>query len=160
MLTPAAATRISTVSLPTEGTSRCWGTRTSGGPGSRMPIADIVVGMLIGVFLSIIRIIRARLQWSQAPVEPGSMRTWLHWSLAPFAGLCGFDDAAADLVALERFEERLEVAFAEAFVALALDEFEEDRAELRLREDLQQQPLRPLRRAIHQDAAHLQLVGV
>ena len=36
-------------------------------------------------------------------------------------------------------EQRPEVAFAEALVALALDELEEDRPELGLREDLQQQ---------------------
>src|SRR4051812_17296069 len=35
--------------------------------------------------------------------------------------------AAADLVFLDRFEERLEVALAESVVALALDELEEDR---------------------------------
>ena len=39
--------------------------------------------------------------------------------------------AAADLVALQRLEQRLEVAFAEAVVALALDELEEHRAEQR-----------------------------
>src|SRR6202022_1298406 len=36
---------------------------------------------------------------------------------------------AANLVFLDRFEQRLEVAFAEAVVALALDELEEDRPE-------------------------------
>src|SRR3546814_14547170 len=37
--------------------------------------------------------------------------------------------AAADLVEFHRLEERGEIAFAEAFVLLALDEFEEDRAD-------------------------------
>ncbi len=53
----------------------------------------------------------------------------------------GFDHAAAQLVALERLEQRLEVAFAEAIVALALDELEEHGTKHRLREDLEQQPL-------------------
>src|SRR5829696_1187190 len=71
--------------------------------------------------------------------------------------LCGLDHAAAELVALHRLEERLEVAFAEAFVALALDELEEYRPELRLREDLQEQPpLAVLDRAVDEDAALLQ----
>jgi hypothetical protein len=46
--------------------------------------------------------------------------------------------AALHLVALDALEQRLEVAFAEAFVALALDDLEEDRAERVLGEDLQQ----------------------
>jgi hypothetical protein len=48
--------------------------------------------------------------------------------------------AALHLVALDGLEQRLEIAFAEAFVALALDDLEEDRAECVLGEDLQQQP--------------------
>ena len=36
---------------------------------------------------------------------------------------------APDLVELDRLEQRLEVAFAEALVALALDDLEEDRAD-------------------------------
>src|SRR5262245_55495734 len=47
--------------------------------------------------------------------------------------------AAADLVELHRLEQRLEVALAEALVALALDELEEDRPDHRLGEDLEQQ---------------------
>ena len=47
--------------------------------------------------------------------------------------------AALDLVQLDRLEQRAEVAFAEALVALALDDLEEDRADHRLRKDLQQQ---------------------
>ena len=39
------------------------------------------------------------------------------------------EHAAADLVFLDRFEQRPEIALAKSFVALALDEFEEDRAD-------------------------------
>src|SRR5690606_23527934 len=46
--------------------------------------------------------------------------------------------AAADLVALDAFEQCGEVAFAEALVALALDDLEEDRTDAVLGEDLQQ----------------------
>src|SRR5687768_393159 len=48
------------------------------------------------------------------------------------------EDAAPDLVLLDRFEQRLEVALAEAVVALALDELEEDRADGGLAEPLEQ----------------------
>src|SRR6185295_1192664 len=65
--------------------------------------------------------------------------------------------AALDLVALERLEQGLEVAFAEALVTLALDELEEHRPEHRLREDLQQQALlAALCAAVEEDAARLQ----
>src|SRR5512137_1886386 len=79
---------------------------------------------------------------SSLSVQPGSAasrsRTWCAAS-----GVLGIDGqrAAADLVALEAFEQRLEVAFAEALVVLALDELEEHRPQQRLGEDLQQQPL-------------------
>src|SRR5690606_16726636 len=57
----------------------------------------------------------------------------------PRSLFCGVvEDAPADLVLLDRFEQRLEVALAEALVALPLDELEEDRADHGLREDLQQ----------------------
>src|SRR5580700_3904199 len=46
--------------------------------------------------------------------------------------------AAPDLVLLDRLKQSAEIALAEAFVALALDEFEEDRADRIGREDLQQ----------------------
>src|SRR3546814_5427535 len=60
--------------------------------------------------------------------------------------------AAADLVEFHRLEERGEIAFAEAFVLLALDEFEEDRADHRLAENLAQQPRVALGgRAVEQD---------
>src|SRR3546814_8638669 len=53
-------------------------------------------------------------------------------------GAPALQHAALHLVALDAFEQGLEVAFAEAFVALALDDLEEDRAERVLGEDLQQ----------------------
>src|SRR6185436_21166077 len=65
--------------------------------------------------------------------------------------------ATAHLVEFHRFEQRLEVAFAEALVALPLDELEEDRPELVFAEDLQQQ-LAGL--AVDQDLALLQLGDV
>src|SRR3954466_10171324 len=66
-------------------------------------------------------------------------------------------DAAAHLVELDAFEQRLEVPFAEALVALALDDLEKDRADHVLREDLQEQALSLGRSAVHQDSALLQL---
>src|SRR5690606_5149359 len=59
--------------------------------------------------------------------------------------------AALHLVALDAFKQGLEVAFAEAFVALALDDLEEDRAEGVLGEDLQQLALVGLRVGVDQD---------
>src|SRR5439155_19725017 len=47
------------------------------------------------------------------------------------------EDAAADLVALDRFEEGAEIAFAETVVAFALNDFEKDRADHGLGKDLQ-----------------------
>src|SRR3981189_3315778 len=47
--------------------------------------------------------------------------------------------AAANLIFLDRFEQRLEIALAKAIVALALDEFEEDRPDPIRRKYLQQQ---------------------
>src|SRR5688572_5239715 len=63
------------------------------------------------------------------------------------------DDAATDLVELDRFEQRLEIALAEALIALALDDLEEDRADHVLGEDLEQQALAGLGGAVDQDAA-------
>src|SRR5690242_7848520 len=51
---------------------------------------------------------------------------------------------ACDLLGLDRFEQRAEVAFAEALVALPLDDLEEDRPDHGLGEDLQQLVLAPL----------------
>src|SRR3954469_24661444 len=67
------------------------------------------------------------------------------------------DDSAAHLVELDRLEQRLEIAFAEAFVALALDDLEENRADDVLGKDLQQQALPLGRSAVHQDGAPLEL---
>ena len=46
--------------------------------------------------------------------------------------------APANLIFLDRFEQRLEIALAETVVALALDELEEDRPDRVRRENLQQ----------------------
>src|SRR5436190_13855762 len=73
------------------------------------------------------------------------------------------DDSALDLVELDRFEQSLEIALAEALVALALDDLEEDRADHVLGEDLKQQALARLGRAVDQDpplAHRLDVVGV
>src|SRR5580704_14222880 len=63
---------------------------------------------------------------------------------------------ASNLVRFDRLEQRLEIAFAEPFIALALDDLEEDRADGILGEYLQQQSLIFRRRAVHQDAVALQ----
>src|SRR6185312_14196227 len=68
------------------------------------------------------------------------------------------DDAAADLILLDRLEERAEVALAEAFVALALDDLEEDRTDHVAGEDLQQQTLPALGVAVDQDTPAAQLL--
>src|SRR6266566_6961012 len=47
-------------------------------------------------------------------------------------------NAAPDLIELDRFEQSLEVAFAEPFVALALNYLEENGSDHIAREDLQQ----------------------
>src|SRR5262245_17753149 len=67
------------------------------------------------------------------------------------------EHAAAHLIELDGFEERAEVAFAEAFVALPLDDLVEDRADDVLREDLQQHPVALLGIAVDQDAPLLEL---
>src|SRR5690606_38288396 len=59
--------------------------------------------------------------------------------------------AAAHLVAFDGLEQGLEVALAEALIALALDDLEEDRAEGVLGEDLQQLALLGLRVGVDQD---------
>src|SRR3954465_265502 len=63
------------------------------------------------------------------------------------------DDAALYLVELDRFEQCLEIALAEALIPLALDDLEEDRADHILREDLEQEALARLGRTVDQDAA-------
>src|SRR5262249_40921204 len=67
-------------------------------------------------------------------------------------------DAAADLVEFDTFEQGFEIALAKAFVALALDELEEDRPERVLGEDLQEQALAFGARTVHEDAALTQLL--
>src|SRR5215213_2854790 len=67
------------------------------------------------------------------------------------------ENTSAHLVELDALEQSLEIALAEAFVALALDDLEENRADHVLGEDLQQQALTLGRGAVHQDAALLEL---
>src|SRR5690606_13648470 len=67
------------------------------------------------------------------------------------------EDPSPNLIQFDGFEKRLEVAFAEALVAFALNNFEEDRSDHVLRENLQQQPLALLRIAVDQNAALAQL---
>src|SRR5437868_4322418 len=69
------------------------------------------------------------------------------------------DHTPADLVELDALEQRLEIAFAEALVTLALDDLEEDRADHVLGEDLQQQALVLRRCAVEQDVPLLELGG-
>src|SRR2546427_13109181 len=69
---------------------------------------------------------------------------------------CRLQDAAAHLVDLHRLEQRLEVALAEALVALPLDDLEEDRADGGLGEELQQQPAAGA--AVDEDLAPPQLL--
>src|SRR3989442_13777647 len=87
------------------------------------------------------------------------MSCWLRGegnrSVTPILG-CRFQNAAAHLVELHRLEQRLEVALAEALVALPLDDLEEDRADGGLGEDLQQQPA--ARAAVDEDLPLLQLL--
>src|SRR5690606_26305630 len=80
--------------------------------------------------------------------------------LPPFAPGAGLQHAALHLVALDRFEQGLEVALAEALVALALDDLEEDRAERVLAEDLQQLAALGLRVGVDQDRVPAQPLDV
>src|SRR5574343_727008 len=65
---------------------------------------------------------------------------WRPVSGAVRSGLArSLEYAAPDLVQLDGLEQGLEVAVAKALVSLALDELEEDGAELVLAEDLKQQ---------------------
>src|SRR6202000_3360356 len=59
--------------------------------------------------------------------------------------------ATANLIEFDALEQRLEIAFAETLIALALDDLEEDRTNGVLGEDLQKQTA-IFRRTIHQDA--------
>src|ERR1700744_1100903 len=71
---------------------------------------------------------------SRSGLAGANSRNGTTLSLAAFIGS---EHAALHLFALDRFEQRLEIAFAEAEIALALDDLEEDRTEHVLREDLQ-----------------------
>lgn len=62
-------------------------------------------------------------------------------SLTGFGWLVGGQYATADLIALDRLKQRLEVALAKPIIAFALDELEKHRAHQGFREDLQQQAL-------------------
>src|SRR6266542_4511997 len=69
------------------------------------------------------------------------------------------EHASADLIELDRLKQRAEIALAEPLIALALDQLEEDRADGRAGEDLQQHfVLR--RRAVKQDPILLKTRGV
>src|SRR5580704_5212165 len=65
------------------------------------------------------------------------------------------DHAAALLIQLDGFEQRLKIPFAEALVALALNDFEEDRADGIFGENLQQDPA--LVAAVDENSATLKL---
>src|SRR5262249_13753413 len=96
-------------------------------------------------------------RWPTRPSSRAPRRAFRRDSRLPRSG--GLNDAAPQLIALERFEQRLEVAFAEALVALALDELEEHGTEEGLREDLQEQPLlAALGGSVQEDPPRLQLV--
>src|SRR5215210_5738045 len=68
--------------------------------------------------------------------------------------------APAHLVEFDALEQRAEIALAEALVALALDQLEEDRADDGAGEDLQQPPAFRGRGAVHQDAVATEAVDV
>src|SRR2546423_9928178 len=70
------------------------------------------------------------------------------------ASCCRLQGAAADLVELHRLEQRAEIAFAEPFVAFALDDLEKNGADRRLGEDLQQQAA--ARGAVEEDVPRAQ----
>src|ERR1700712_5308498 len=74
--------------------------------------------------------------------------------------LLGREYATTNLVTLDRFKQRLEVAFAETIVAFTLDEFEEHRPHQGFRENLQQQTLvARFGRTVQQNAPCLQLIN-
>src|SRR5215475_11354125 len=62
-------------------------------------------------------------------------------------------DTARNLILLDRFEQRAEIALAETLIALALNDLKEDRSNHGLGKELQQQPA--ARRAIQQNAVCL-----
>src|SRR5690606_2336799 len=72
--------------------------------------------------------------------------------------LVRLDHAAAQLVFLDGLEQGLEIALAKALVALALDDFEEDRADHRVGENLQEDAVIPWR-AVDQQVQLAQQLG-
>jgi len=85
------------------------------------------MGVAVGMVLSPV--------FAQGPCVPEALVIRMPVALRP-CSLLRLENSAADLVALDRLKERLEVAFAEALVTLPLDELEEDRTEQGLAEDL------------------------
>src|SRR5690606_10226455 len=72
--------------------------------------------------------------------------------------LVRLDHAAAQLVFLDGLEQGLEIALAKALVALALDDFKEDRADHRVGENLQEDAVIPWR-AVDQQVQLAQQLG-
>ena len=70
------------------------------------------------------------------------------------------DNTSSHLIQLNTIEQRLEIAFAKAFVAFALDNLEENRPDHILSEYLQQKPLPLGRGAVNQDAAGAQRIHI
>ncbi len=66
----------------------------------------------------------------------------------------------AHLIALDRFEEGLEVALAESLVALALDDLEEDRPDHVLSEDLQEELFLGLRIGVDENPVAMEPLEV
>src|SRR5260221_9843733 len=73
----------------------------------------------------------------------------------PVGSALRLQHSASDLIQLDRLEQRAEVAFAESFIALALDDLEKDRADDGRRENLQQHFVL-YRRAIQEYAVALE----
>src|SRR5262245_42001117 len=72
----------------------------------------------------------------------------------------GSNDTSADLVEFDGLEQGLEVSFAETFVALALDDLEEDRPDDIGGEDLQQNAFGVRAVAVDEDTPPPQLLEV
>ena len=78
--------------------------------------------------------------------------------MAAIAACPELDYAAALLVQFDGLEQRLKIPFAKAVIALALDDFEEYRADRVLREDLEKNSAGGI--AVDQDAAPLEFAQV
>ena len=70
------------------------------------------------------------------------------------------NDASANLIEFDGFEQCLEIAFAETLVSLALDYFEEDGADHVGREDLQQDTLVAGTAAVDENSPAAQLLDI